>query len=183
VEPLLNLIGKTISHYCILAKLGEGGMGTVYRAQDLTLGRETALKFLSPDMAADPQARKRLAQRGAGRLAPEPSQHRHDLRGKRSRRLALHRHGTGDRGVAETNAAAWVRWTRRNFSISPAKSRKACRKLIDAGVFHRDVKPANIMLDPRSRVKILDFGLAIAGSRERAGRNRGRLSLPALNAK
>jgi serine/threonine protein kinase len=54
------LIGLTISHCRILAKIGEGGMGAVYRAMDLTLGREIALKFLPPDTSADPHARKRL---------------------------------------------------------------------------------------------------------------------------
>jgi serine/threonine protein kinase len=67
----LSLMGKTISHYRIIAKLGEGGMGAVYRAQDLTLGREVALKFLPSGMAADDQARKRLLKeaQAASRLA------------------------------------------------------------------------------------------------------------------
>ena len=54
------MIGQAISHHRILARLGEGGTGAVYRAQDLTLGREVALRFLPPDTEGDPEARKRL---------------------------------------------------------------------------------------------------------------------------
>ncbi|MGH9813280.1 MAG: protein kinase domain-containing protein, partial [Candidatus Acidiferrales bacterium] len=64
------MIGQTISHYRVTAKLGEGGMGAVYRAEDTKLQREVALKFLPGDLAADPEARKRLVKeaRAASRL-------------------------------------------------------------------------------------------------------------------
>ena len=78
------MIGRTLSHYRIVAQLGAGGMGVVYRAEDVRLGREVAVKFVSQDFAHDEQARAAPALGGARRLGAEPPEHLHDLRRRRS---------------------------------------------------------------------------------------------------
>jgi serine/threonine protein kinase/Flp pilus assembly protein TadD len=160
------LIGQTISHYRILAKLGEGGMGAVYCAQDLRLEREVALKFLPADMAANPEARRRLVKeaRAASRLN--------------------HPNIATIYEVSESESAPFIAMELVNGeslkqilqrgALAPAQLLDIARQIAEglheahlAGVLHRDIKPANIMLDPKSRVKILDFGLATLTGRER----------------
>lgn len=153
------MIGKTVSRYQILEKLGEGGMGVVYLAEDTELNRKVALKFLSEDYAGDEELLARFkqeAQTAAGLHHPniitiyEVGQYEDRpyiamayIEGETLGEVIAH----GDLGVD-----AMV-----DLALQMAGGLAAAH---DAGVVHRDVKPDNIFIDREGRVQILDFGLA-----------------------
>ena len=161
------MIGQTISHYRIQAKLGEGGMGAVYRAQDLLLGRDVALKFLPGDLAADTQARKRLLKeaQAASRLNHPNIATIYEVNESENAPFISMELVTG----------STLKQFLQRGAIAPAQFLNIAREIAEglqeahrAGVYHRDIKPGNIMLDSRSHVKILDFGLATLARHERA---------------
>ena len=160
------MIGQTISHYRITGKLGEGGMGAVYRAEDLQLQRPVALKFLSAELAAHPDSRQRLVKeaRAASRLNHSNIATIYEV---------AEGEGTPFIAMELVNATSLKDMLQRG-PLAPAQLLELARQIAEglqeahqAGILHRDIKPANIMVDSKSRVKILDFGLAVVTGRER----------------
>src|SRR6266571_5955222 len=153
------LTGQNLSHYEILAKLGEGGMGIVYRAFDTQLLRPVALKVLSPAALADPESNTRLLReaRAASALNHPHIAHVYEVGEAGGVRFIVMEHIEG-RTLATMIREAPLDFARvLDFTLQAAD---AMAEAHEHGIIHRDLKPSNIMITPRGQLKILDFGLA-----------------------
>jgi serine/threonine-protein kinase len=152
-------IGSQLSHYKITAKLGEGGMGQVFRAEDSTLKRDVAIKVLPPDVAGDPDRMRRL-EREAQLLAQLDHPNIASIHGLEETdgvRFLVMQVAEGQTLHQRLDAGPLPLSEALPVALQIARALESAH---DKGVVHRDLKPANIMVADDGSVKLLDFGLA-----------------------
>ena len=158
------LTGKTVSHYQILNGLGGGGMGLVYRAQDLRLSRRVALKLLPEDSAKDPDALRRFEREAKSVSALEhpnicPIYEFGEHEGQSFIAMQLLEGQTVEQFIHAQGAPKGAQPIRKLLELA-SQVLKGLEAAHEHGIIHRDIKPGNIFLTTDGQVKILDFGVA-----------------------
>ena len=172
------MIGRTISHYRITGKLGEGGMGIVYKAQDTKLKRPVALKFLRSDVLEDEEHKERFLREAQAAAALDHPNictvHEIDeVDGETFIAMAYLEGQTVKRKVAERPLKLDEAL---DIAIQTAQGLQAAH---EKGIVHRDIKGANLMVTPQGQVKIMDFGLAQLAERSQLTKTATILGTPA----
>ena len=155
-EPLL---GRTISHYKVVEKLGQGGMGVVYKAEDTKLGRLVALKFLAPHLVEDQEGRQRFIHEGKAAAALDHSNicTVYEVNQEAEQTFIAMAYVEGQSVKQKIEQRPLKLDKALDIAVQTALGLKAAHQ---KGIVHRDIKPANLMLTEEDQVKIMDFGLA-----------------------
>jgi serine/threonine-protein kinase len=166
VQPDL-FVGRTVGRYQIVERIGRGGMGVVYKAHDRTLDRPVALKFISPHLGADAEARSRLI---AEARAASALDHPNIAVVYEIGAIPADEDGPGDDRLFIAMAYYGGRTLKQAMADGPLSLYDALNyatqlaaglaRAHEAGIVHRDIKPANVIVGQRGEIRIVDFGIA-----------------------
>jgi serine/threonine protein kinase len=165
LRPLPDLVGSTVLQYRIEEKIGEGGMGVVYKARDERLRRHVAIKTLPHDLISNPERKKRFLQeaRAASALSHPNIITIHDIPSDGGNEFMVMEYIAGQTLDRKIGRKGMKPAELLKYAVQIAVALSAAHA---AGIVHRDLKPGNILVSDDGRVKVLDFGLAKLMERE-----------------